>query len=586
MWRWLSLLLMTMLGWSSAAEAGAPCRPMRTLHAGEVLQLDPLQTTLSPRLEAVIDADLVLNDDATMLGLGAGVASIKLEHAITVQPQTLQRVSLAQGRASLRFDAGAQGHATALREGRRYLITVDDKGQALNGNGKTLEVRPLLMQPQAFTLIGGTRLTLDATGHAVVSKGSTLRWQLGDNPDFEFALVNPSPLEETVPPTAADADVTIIQPSRLLPGSMMKVQVRASGFDFRTLPLSFCFSAGAESQPGLSTLSAPGKLVSESSDGALFEVRLPAEMAQAVPLQLPGRAATPLGALDSWFGKPARVRVMGLNGDKVVFDAGQVFVTSNYRIALVSGFILIAALIVLSGLLFKEPNPMRLMGRFARHRTQRFSLSNVQIMMWTLLVLYAFCFVWVANGILLDISSGVLVLLGISGGTSVLSRGIDQMASAGEAPPPIVDTASLKDLVINDNGEFDLLRFQMLGFTLFTLAYSFVSVIRSEGLPQIPDNLYMLMGISSGAYVGGKVADNMKPKAPETGTAPSGFEKRLTVDDIRPLQKALKAPETGSLDEATRAAIAQYKVEEGIVPADGSVNDLLLARLKDAGAAS
>jgi hypothetical protein len=45
----------------------------------------------------------------------------------------------------------------------------------------------------------------------------------------------------------------------------------------------------------------------------------------------------------------------------------------------------------------------------------------MQILMWTLLVIFALCYVWVANGILL----GVLALLGISGTTSVLARTVE-----------------------------------------------------------------------------------------------------------------------------------------------------------------
>jgi hypothetical protein len=68
--------------------------------------------------------------------------------------------------------------------------------------------------------------------------------------------------------------------------------------------------------------------------------------------------------------------------------------------------------------------------------------------------------------------------------------------------------AKAKDLVVSPDGESDLLRFQMLGFRLFTWFYSLISVIRSEGLPEIPENMYVLMGISNAAYIGSKMADN------------------------------------------------------------------------------
>lgn len=54
----------------------------------------------------------------------------------------------------------------------------------------------------------------------------------------------------------------------------------------------------------------------------------------------------------------------------------------------------------------------------------------------------------------------------------------------------------------------------------------------------------------------------------------------MTVADIQSIQKILGVTSSGLLDEATRTAIARYKVAEGIVPADGSINELLRARLE------
>lgn len=576
MLRTFGLLL---LSWPLLADAAAPCRPLRMLPESAVITLDPTQADLSPTIEAVLEADLSLQQDVAGLGgpPGKGPASWTTQEPITIKAQTLQHAVLRSDSTELRLDPDAARSAVATYKGQRYLI-YSLAGKAMNADGKALRVRPLLASERSFTLKTGSHLNVDASGHVSVGKGSGLRWQMGDNPDFEFRLAEATPLETTRSTGPSDIDVTIIKPTRMLPGSVMKLQLRGTGFDFRSKPLVFCFAAMPEGASGLYTLSAPGRLVSESSDGALFEVRVPAGMSQATFKAMPGTTATVGAGTVGWLGRFASVRVMGMEGDNVVFDASQAFVTSNFWLSFFAGFILIAAITVVGMLLFEEKDPRQLFARFCRHPTQRFSLANLQILLWTLLVLYAYCFVWLANGILLDISSGVLVLLGISGGTSVLARGIESANGAANKLP--IDTSNYSDFITDEHGKLDMLRFQMLGFTLFTVTYSFISVIRSEGLPEIPDNLYLLMGISSATYIGGKFSDTLK-SMPDASQAPApGYEEQMPTEDIRKLQRGVAAPETGKFDDATRKAVIAAKIADGIVPADGSVNALFVERLK------
>jgi hypothetical protein len=227
-------------------------------------------------------------------------------------------------------------------------------------------------------------------------------------------------------------------------------------------------------------------------------------------------------------------------------------------------------------------NPFAALRMFIQRSDGAYSLSNFQVMLWTLLVIFSLCFVWAGSGQLLAISPGILVLLGISGGSSVLARAIDNDGALG---PPREGTFA--DLVRDRDGNFDLLRFQMLGFTLFTWLYSLVSVLRFEGLPEIPDNLYLLMGVSNAAYLGGKVAPKLAGGGSSDGAGAKAAaqqpltdaERALTPDDIKKLQAAVGAPATGQLDEATRTAVAGYKLRNGITPANGRVNRLLLKNL-------
>lgn len=561
-------------GLTVTAQAADACRPLRTLDATRVLRLDGGQTQLAPRLEATLASDLPLSDSPARFGLSADKPETVLAAPAVTRVERFEG-DLTGDAATLRFDPEAIGPAVATLGDRRFLVPLV-KGKPIDARGGELRVRPPLASATAFTLPRGARLALAADGRVMVSKGSTVAWQLGDNPEFSVVLADAIPLEQTVRAGVSDASVTVIKPSRLLPGSVMKVRVTAAGFKFRDQALTFCFAAMPEGSDGLYTLTAPGRLVSESNDSALFEVNVPTAMSKALFKSAPGREAEPAGAATEWLGLRSSIRVMGMSGEQVVFDAAQPFVTSSFGIAAWSGVVLIAVLLLLSMVFLHEFNPFKLLRRLAQHRSQRFSLSNVQIMLWTLLVLYALSFVWIANGQLLDISSGVLVLLGISGGTSVLARGVENMAGA---PAPVVAQPQLKDLVTDENGDFDLLRFQMLGFTLFTLAYSFVSVIRSEGLPEIPDNLYLLMGISNGAYVTGKWVDQAKPEAKAAPSDLNDFERGLSAADLQALQRALGVSMTGAMDTATREAVSAFKLEHGIVPVDGTLNPFLRDRV-------
>ena len=187
------------------------------------------------------------------------------------------------------------------------------------------------------------------------------------------------------------------------------------------------------------------------------------------------------------------------------------------------------------------------------------SLSQAQILLWTLVVGGSAVFVMSLSGSLIDITGGTLVLLGISGlatlssklksakdeankpqttatatpadppapkpadvkptevkpGDPVPSTAAPIVAAAGPAKPPL--PAKLKpswsDLVLNlelvDNkwvSTIDITRVQMLFFTLVTATFVLMTVVASYEIPAIPDGFLILMGISNGVYVGSKFA--------------------------------------------------------------------------------
>jgi hypothetical protein len=149
------------------------------------------------------------------------------------------------------------------------------------------------------------------------------------------------------------------------------------------------------------------------------------------------------------------------------------------------------------------------------------SLSQLQIVLWTLVVGLSAIYVMTLSGNLISISNGTLILLGIAGGAALAARvpGWSQADPVPPAPTAEPVTPEWSDLIIPDRAirEIDVTRLQMLAFTLITAAFVVIKVVVDYEIPTIPDNFLVLMGISNGVYVGGK----RLPSLPKNGgTAP------------------------------------------------------------------
>jgi hypothetical protein len=138
------------------------------------------------------------------------------------------------------------------------------------------------------------------------------------------------------------------------------------------------------------------------------------------------------------------------------------------------------------------------------------SLSLFQIFFWTVIAVWGLVFVYIVTGTLLTMTTSMLALLGIAGTGSVLARWIGvgntpPGAAAGGATrqsPPKVDMG----LMLSTNGSFDLLKLQLFVFTLMIGAYVVWRVMDSGAFPDLDTNTLLLLGVSQGVYIGGKVA--------------------------------------------------------------------------------
>ena len=153
--------------------------------------------------------------------------------------------------------------------------------------------------------------------------------------------------------------------------------------------------------------------------------------------------------------------------------------------------------------------------------TAPYSLSKTQFAFWTIVVLFCFFYVWILKGTTIEITGNVLALLGISAGTNLGGKLLDQK----DIRDPQIrhrhqednDTNSFILNIISDEHGISLHRFQNVIFSLAIASYLIFSVINEKQFPELDGGLMTLMGISSGTYLALKSKENTPTK-----TAPVG----------------------------------------------------------------
>lgn len=187
------------------------------------------------------------------------------------------------------------------------------------------------------------------------------------------------------------------------------------------------------------------------------------------------------------------------------------------------------------------------------------SLSQFQIFGFTLLVVGLLSYVLLRTWVLTDISSDVLLLLGISAGgaagsntASVLKKRLrfenwswlrnrgwliaHERGVEGGAPHPPIRWGDL----LKTDGQFDIYSFQLATVSLVVAVALVTSDLGKLASFVLPGNILALLGLSNAVFIGGKVV------AP-----PSFGELDQKVDAVR------------QGEQAWRAAKAELEAEEG-----------------------
>jgi hypothetical protein len=140
------------------------------------------------------------------------------------------------------------------------------------------------------------------------------------------------------------------------------------------------------------------------------------------------------------------------------------------------------------------------------------SLSLFQIFVWTTITVWGFIYVYLVSGSLLNMTSDMMALLGIAGVGTVAARWVGARETPttpqGAHAQATVNASENMTFwrMLSTNGNFDLLKLQLLLFTITIAAYVVYRILDSAAFPVLDANTLLLLGVSQGVYIGGKVA--------------------------------------------------------------------------------
>jgi hypothetical protein len=179
----------------------------------------------------------------------------------------------------------------------------------------------------------------------------------------------------------------------------------------------------------------------------------------------------------------------------------------------------------------------------------RASTSKLQVLMWTLAVLYAFTFLLLwgrsvgcddtlstrraavcreaasVRGLFSEILEEPLeteyyALLGLPTAAAVAAKAltVSKVAKGEVVKPPAGREAggvgkSLAEVVSSDSGRTDLIDFQYFAFNLLALTFFLLQFVADpeDGLPEMPPTLIALTGVAVAAYTGKKALESDAP---------------------------------------------------------------------------
>lgn len=109
-----------------------------------------------------------------------------------------------------------------------------------------------------------------------------------------------------------------------------------------------------------------------------------------------------------------------------------------YTLPVIIGTVVMAIILGMALIVFYQilTDKIKLQGLIEEPGTDKASLSRFQFLIFTFVVAGVFLLLSIESGTFVDIPESVLGLLGISGGSYILAKGIQANADKPVAPPP------------------------------------------------------------------------------------------------------------------------------------------------------
>ena len=148
----------------------------------------------------------------------------------------------------------------------------------------------------------------------------------------------------------------------------------------------------------------------------------------------------------------------------------------------------------------------------------QFSLSKLQLVFWTFLIISGYFIIWLVTGELPTIPESILALLGISLSEKILGKGInfrqDQINDQRVQDKP---SAGLFQDILSDENGVSIARLQFVLFNL-VIGLSFIrNIIKNWSLMDIDTSSLVLLTISGAGYLIVKNTENSNPLNPNLG---------------------------------------------------------------------
>lgn len=140
-------------------------------------------------------------------------------------------------------------------------------------------------------------------------------------------------------------------------------------------------------------------------------------------------------------------------------------------------------------------------GAVFKSKTDELSLSKIQMAIWTVTFGLAYILLAAIWKDFLDITDGMFLLMGISSATAVGAKAI---VIRNKIDPKAPNPSRLLSDYDEQAQEYrlSLHRCQIAIWTLIVLVIFVIDLISTMRLPEIPNKLMVLMGISGGTYLG------------------------------------------------------------------------------------